>query len=358
MSPPASASPPCSSRSLPPARNGKRYVPVAPHRLRQSNWLTDPPPQLVVVLGALSQKRPSIALGNVLGSCISNVLGAFSLGLIFYERGSTIEFDRSARIYSLVLLALTTVVIPVLHHPTPIVWLVFGPVLIAAFGVYFFVAATAIVQGILTAPEDSDSDSDSSSMYIRDDSDSSDESGDDNAEPSEATALLPRRRAHSLGYHAAYLLFGFSAICLAGYVLSQAAIHIVDALEISDVLFSVIVLALATTLPEKFIAVLSGRLGQPGILVANCAGSNIFLLSLCCGVVMTSSKGELNGGNVAVFELAALWVSTAGFAATVWFGARYARWVGGVMVVAYLVFIVLEFTVVHKSHASMKAVTG
>lgn len=64
---------------------------------------------------------------------------------------------------------------------------------------------------------------------------------------------------------------------------------------------------------------------------------------------MADGKGELDRGNVDVFELAVLWVSTLAFTLTVWFGARFARWIDGVMVVACIAFIVLEFTVVHKT---------
>lgn len=314
-----------------------------------------------MVIGALTQKRASLALGNVIGSAISNILGAFSLGLLFYPRsggsGGGIEFDRSARVYSLLLLVLTTLVVPVVYYPSPTTWLVLGPLLMAAFGVYVCVAAAAIVRGVLAAPEDSDSDADTSS----DEGDADDDqervvdsttgllSGQHNTTAAAAAPTRRRHGHHGLPYHTAYLFFGFAAICLAGYVLSQAAIRIVDAAALSDVVFSVVVLAVATTLPEKFIAIVSARLGQPGILVANCAGSNIFLLSLCAGLVMTGSKGKLDRGKVGLVELAVLWAATAAFTATVWFGARVARWIGAVMVVGYLAFIVLEFAVVHRT---------
>ncbi|KAJ3491164.1 hypothetical protein NLG97_g5641 [Lecanicillium saksenae] len=306
--------------------------------------------EFTVVLGALAQKRASLALGNVVGSAISNILGAFSLGLLCYERGRTIEFDRSSRVYSLILLALTTAVVPIIYYPKTIVWILFGPALIVAFCLYFGLATAAIVQGVLTAPEDSGSDSGSDS--------SSSSDADEEGSIDSTTALLagqtnstPARRhshGHKLRYHTGYLLFGFFAVCLAGFVLSQAAIHIVDAIEISDVLFSVIIVAIATTLPEKFIAIVSAHMGNSGIMVANCAGSNIFLLSLCCGIVMIASKGELDRGSIELFEVAVLWVSTAVFTLTVWFGARYVRWVGGAMLVSYVAFIILEVTVVHK----------
>lgn len=301
--------------------------------------------QLAVVVASLAQGRSSLAIGNVVGAAISNILGAFSLGLLCYERGQVVEFDRSSRIYSLMTFVLTTLVIPIIHFSTRITWLVCGPLLIATFGVYFLLIALAIGRGVLAAPEDSD-----------DDSDDDDGDGDRSsigsrtgllADSSSANARQGRHH-HRLGYHGFYLSVGFLAICLAGYVLSQAAMNLIDQFGVSDVLFSIIILAIATTLPEKLIAVMSGYRGHPGILVANCAGSNIFLLTLCCGIIMADTKGALSGSNVAISELAVLWASTAAFTATVWFGGKMSRWIGGVMVAGYVAFIVLEFTVIHR----------
>ncbi|KAH7140517.1 hypothetical protein B0J13DRAFT_504764 [Dactylonectria estremocensis] len=315
--------------------------------------------ELVVVVASLARGRSSLAMGNVIGAAISNILGAFSLGLLSFETGRAAQFDRSARIYSLVLLVLTTFVIPILYFPTHAIWEVCGPVLIATFGIYLLLVGLAIGRGVLTAPEDSDSDSES-------DSDAETEATETDplinrrvpkvraASPGHHPEATPqpvpsrRRRRHTLGYHGLYLLFGFIAICLAGYILSQAAANITDQFGISDVLFGVVILAIATTLPEKFIAVMSGYRGHPGILVANCVGSNIFLLSLCVGIIMVDTTGSLDGGNVTMPELVALWGSTLGLTLTVWFGARFCQWIGVAMLVGYVVFIVLEVTVIHR----------
>jgi len=164
------------------------------------------------------------------------------------------------------------------------------------------------------------------------------------ATPEQARA---RRRRHGLLYHCGFLLLGFLAICLAGYILSQAATNITDQFGISDVLFGVIILAIATTLPENFVAVMGGHRGHPGILVANCARSNIFLLALCVGIIMVDTRGTLDDGSVTVPELAVLWASTLGLTLTVWFGAKFSRWIGAVMLAGYIPFFVLECTVVH-----------
>ncbi|KAF1976741.1 hypothetical protein BU23DRAFT_527798 [Bimuria novae-zelandiae CBS 107.79] len=330
--------------------------------------------ELAVVVASLARNRTSLAIGNIVGSAISNILGAFSLGILFHNANQTIQFDRSSRIYSLILLALTTFATPILYLPARTVWLVSGCVLIAFFAVYIGTVGWAIAKGTLTAPEDSDDSSDDESSDAESTSDAiaetTSDSGNGNEhgtngsaifEPNEQTplfvqadtpttrtpAVLHRSKRRTLRYHIFSLLLGFLAICLAGYVLSHAATTITDEFGISDVLFGVVILALATTLPEKFIAVLSGHRGHAGILVANTAGSNIFLLTLCAGIVMLDTKGSFERGSVNVAELGVLWGSTVAFTATVWFGRRFCRWIGLAMLGAYVVFIMLEFTVIH-----------
>ncbi|KAF9729803.1 sodium calcium transporter [Paraphaeosphaeria minitans] len=166
---------------------------------------------------------------------------------------------------------------------------------------------------------------------------------------SSTTLPLPRRsnmKNRPLQYHTSNFLLGLFAICLAGYVLLHTATTIVDELELLDVLFGVVILAIAMTLPEEYIAVMSGHRVYAGTLVANTAGSSIFLLTLCSGVVVLDTKGSFQHGNVNVLELGVLWGSAAVFTATAWFGGRFCRWSGGTMMVAYIVSIVLEFVVV------------
>ncbi|KAL6901308.1 Ca2+ transporter [Trichoderma evansii] len=299
--------------------------------------------QLTAIVVSLERVQFSLALGTVIGSAISNILGAFSFGLLCYEEGSAVEFDRSSRIHSLLTLILTTVVIPLIYFQTTEVWLNCAGFLMIGYVVYFSIVAVKIRRSARTASEDSDNDGD-------DNGDDCDEN--DARSVGSTTGLLADGSnqnvgQHRLSYHVLYTFFGLLAICLASYVLSQAAIEIIKRYRISDVLFGVVILTNAITLPGNFIAVKRGHRGYSGILVANCAGSNIVLLSLCCGMVMGDAKGFLNGDNVTVFELAVLWISTAAFAGTVWFGARFPRRIGRFMVAGYVAFIILEFAVIH-----------
>ncbi|USP78032.1 hypothetical protein yc1106_05306 [Curvularia clavata] len=336
--------------------------------------------ELAVVVASLVHRRASLAIGNVVGSAISNILGAFALGLLFHGNDTPIRFDRSSRTYSLILLLLTTVVIPVISHPTRAVRSICGPVLIALFAIYICSVSWAVTQGILTAPEDSDesSDDDSSDEDIAEESTPllAERTGteirhaDENCfSPNRAISIEDNERSNqalqaevivtrnasapshktrrTLRYHIFSLILGFFAICLAGYILSHAATTITDELRISDILFGIIVLAIATTLPEKFISVMSGRRGHAGILVANTAGSNIFLLTLCSGVIMTANSARFERGNVDFTELAVLWGATIAFTSTIWLDGQFNKWIGSGMLIAYVVFIVLEFILAH-----------
>lgn len=179
---------------------------------------------------------------------------------------------------------MATFTAPMLYLPATSVWLVYGVSSIVAFAAYILSVGWAISRGNLTAPEGSDSDS----------SDESDDNGstggieeetanngfarrrhsavsgshniielphiniNTRSRPSDLvnhTTPLLSRQDHSKHktprYHVSYLLLGFLGICLAGYVLSHAASTISDEFMISDSLFGVVVLSIATTLPES-----------------------------------------------------------------------------------------------------------
>ncbi|KAK4948621.1 hypothetical protein LTR10_012625 [Elasticomyces elasticus] len=219
--------------------------------------------ELFVVVAALIQNRPRLALGNVLGSCIGNILGAFSLGILV--QSGIVKFDASAKRYAIVLFAVTTAIV--------LVWALgqvstrpVGVVLVVAFGIYVAAVGWSIYRGVLAAPEDSDSDSDS-------DSESStleqepDESGPDLAttqgrgeegvESDESVALLGRRsrQPRRILWDVTKLIVGFIALSMSGYILSHSSRLLAARFEISESVFGATLLSLATTLPEKFVAV-------------------------------------------------------------------------------------------------------
>lgn len=340
-------------------------------------------------------------MGNIIGSAISNILGAFSLGLLFHRSSEETLFDRSSKIYSLLLLLLTILIAGLTgfgHHG---MWRIVGGVMIVIFGIYVGSIAWTISKGGIIAPELSDDSSDDGSddttrELLNGDTERADtivqsltygtisgprdgdvsRTSNMNADQQPVTVTqvrslnrdtqsseTPQEPASpswhhypdptdssdpNLLYHVAFLVFGFLALVLSSHVLSHAASTLVDEFAISDVLFGVVILSIATTIPEKFVAVLSGFRGQPGIMVANTVGSNIFLLSLCMGILWVSTGGAFDQGSVNATEVGVMLGSTVAMTLTVWFGARWIRWIGSVMLVAYIVFLILEFTLIRS----------
>ncbi|THW26164.1 hypothetical protein D6D23_03674 [Aureobasidium pullulans] len=309
--------------------------------------------ELAVVISCMLQNRPSLAIGNIVGSGISNILGAFSLGLIFRNQEELITFDASAKTYTLILFLLTLLFTGLVQWDSLDQTRTIGVILIVVFVVYVASVAYLIVKGRLTAPE-SDSDSESEGESIDSEDDEEEATSISRAQVNSTTPLLEaqqelsivRQHKHSTSYHVASLAFGFLAIVLSSFVLSSAASTIADQTGLSDVLFGVVFLSIATTLPEKFVAVVSGSRNRTGILVANAVGSNIFLLSLCMGVLWVGTAGTVDNDTINIAELGVLVGSTLFMALTVWFGARWSRAAGMVMLIGYLAFLVLEFTTI------------
>jgi Ca2+/Na+ antiporter len=312
--------------------------------------------QLAVVVAAILQHRTPLALGNVMGSTISNILGAFSLGLLFYP--SHTDFDQSAKIYTALQFLVTTAFVGLAYFGK--LNRVVGGVLLAIFVIYISSIAYAIYRGLAVSPEMSDSDSDDDCTSV--DEESSTGRGDSEQErllASETSPLLrdgettvstrrdrEKRASRPLIYHVSQFVIGLVALTISGYILSHSAAAIADSLHLSGTVMGLTVVSFATTLPEKLIAVLGGSRGHSGIVLASTAGSNIFLLTLCVGIIALVGMPDNSADNLVLFELAITWLSSAMLCLVVFLGLG--RLAGVAFILLYLVFLVLEFTVYRR----------
>ncbi|KAK3952203.1 hypothetical protein QBC32DRAFT_147243 [Pseudoneurospora amorphoporcata] len=315
--------------------------------------------ELIVIVVALSQNKSNMALGNLMGSSVSNILGSFSLGLLFMTKA---EFDRSSHIYSAALVGLTTAFLLLLIalKGSTFQW-VGGILLIVAFVVYVISVASLIYRGTLTAPEDSDSDSNSDSNSDSSESDDDDAGDSGRAGPSDEEqgwtsdggyqlnllkpssnkrAKVINKRPKTMRHHVFQLALGLAALLVSSYVIAHSASTIGHELALSGTVVGTTILSLATTLPEKFVAILGGARHQPGIMVANTVGSNIFLVTLCGGVLFIWGDASQLQLGFTLFEAAVMWLSAVVIFGIVVMGGR--RWMGVVMLVGYVGFLVVE----------------
>jgi Ca2+/Na+ antiporter len=215
--------------------------------------------ELAIVLFSIAQGRDSLALGNVIGSAISNILGAFSLGLLFSSTGGDgISFDASSKRYTVLQLVVTVFAAISLDLKEHLNLRLVGIGLIVMFVLYLGSVFWAIRKGLVTGPELSESDDDSESIsdsgeevncpstltwttsvygtFNEESRHSAHDSSSAEAQPlaGDNTALFPITAHHNLTYHLLHLLVGFLSLLISAYVLTHAATTLVDQLGLSD----------------------------------------------------------------------------------------------------------------------------
>lgn len=207
--------------------------------------------ELVVVLAAVLGGHSGIAIGDIIGSAIANILGSFPLGL--FGRKS-LRIERSARLYAIALVGITLLVSGLLAAG-PIARPA-GSALIILFALYIASILYALRRGLLRTtdlPADDDDDDD-----------------DSERQP------IPRQIVS--------LIAGFVVVSLGAYLVVEPAVYFAHALGISETIIGLTIVAIGTTLPDKAISLVGGLKQQGGIVVANAVGSNIFLLTLVLGL--------------------------------------------------------------------------
>ncbi|GAB5592696.1 hypothetical protein Unana1_07596 [Umbelopsis nana] len=300
--------------------------------------------ELIVVIAAILQKNQQLALGNIIGSCVSNILGAFSLGIMFPQ---VLEADRSSKLYGGVLLIFAFLVAGILYgnalrKPA-------GAVLIALFAIYVGSIAYGIYHGVMSEPEGSDSESDSDTDS-ESENDKQSETADDIETESKHTRM--RRASGKLKlyrvklkkssvYHIIALIIGLGLMSVSGWLISGSASAFATYAGLSNTVTGLTIVSIATTLPEKFIAVFSGHRGHTGILVANTVGSNIFILTLVLGIAIVASEPEVDI-KTRYYDTSIMLVSSVLLAGLL-LSNLLKRWVGFLMFLIYLAYVISNF---------------
>lgn len=214
--------------------------------------------ELLVVAIAVIGGHQGLAVGNVIGACLANLIGSMPLGML--ARRPLIP-DRNARVYGWVMLGVTGLAasVAVGGHVTPLA----GAVLVAAFAVYLVSVLLVIRKGWLRPPE---------------------ADREDHSERTHAGSTLRI---------VATLIVSLAVISAAAAALVLGAVHIADQIGLSQYAIGATVVAIGTTLPDKAISLVGGMRGQGGIVTANALGSNIFLLTLVLGLAALSSGSGL-----------------------------------------------------------------
>ena len=215
--------------------------------------------ELLVVILAIAAGHPNLAVGNVIGSCLANLIGSMPLGFLGAQ---PLIPDRSAQIYAMVMLFVTLLAAGFLIDGH--IGRVAGGVLVGVFLGYVVSILIVIRRGWLRPLEGED-----------------DEDGD----------LVP---VTSLVRQLGVFVVALVVLSLGAELVVQGAVAIAQQLGFSEYAIGATVVAVGTTLPDKAISFVAGRRGQSGVVTANATGSNIFVLTLVLGLAALFSGAGLS----------------------------------------------------------------
>jgi cation:H+ antiporter len=264
-------------------------------------------PELAVTVAAAARGTADLAVGNVVGSNISNlllILGMSALVAPLVVRRRVIRFDVP------VLIGVSVAVI--LLSLNGRVSRLEGAILMAAGVAY---TAFLIRTSRVSEPQ------------------------------GPASRWRVRGQRRRLALDVALSLVGLGMLVLGSHWLVEAAREIAEIMGISELAIGLTVVAVGTSLPELATSVVAGVRGQRDIAVGNIIGSNLMNLLVVLGAAAAVSPAGLAVTRAALqFDLPIMLVVTAACLPIFYTGRGIGRWEGGAFLawfVAYTSYVLL-----------------
>ena len=265
-------------------------------------------PELAVSVGAAISGDTDVALGNVVGSNIVNILLILGVSAVV---GGLVVSQRIVRV-DVPLLIVVSVVALVMSLDNS-VGRIDGLLLFAAVIVY-------TVWLIRSSRRESSS--------VR-------------AEYAESVEQLEGAAVERpLAVQIGLVVVGLAGLVIVSQLLVTAATDIAADLGVSELVIGLTVVAVGTSLPELATSVLAAVRGQRDIAVGNVVGSNLFNLMCVLGLSGVVSSAGVPVGDAALrLDFPVMLAATFVLLPIVWNGFVIQRWEGAVLVVFYIAYV-------------------
>jgi cation:H+ antiporter len=160
--------------------------------------------------------------------------------------------------------------------------------------------------------------------------------------------LAPKKSGGQVLIQLGYVLGGLVVLVIGARWLVDSAISIASALGVSDVIIGLTIVAAGTSLPEVVTSIIATLKKERDIAIGNVVGSNIFNLMGILGIAAIFTPGGLNvAPSIINFDLPVM-IAVALACLPIFFtGMSIARWEGGLFFfyyVAYTAYLVLAAT--------------
>ncbi len=210
-------------------------------------------PELVVSVRAAVEGSPGMAVGNVVGSNIANILLVLGIPSIIAATDCKQPFLKEN---ALILLGVSILMIALSFTGTLVFW--HGLLMFSCLLVFLFVQARRASNG------------ENQEAIL----------GEDAMEMLEGDAIMP----HKGWVIALLLIIGLGGLPLGAHITIDAAKAIAHSFGMSNKAISLTVIALGTSLPELAATVPAALRGHAGLALGNIIGSNIFNILAVMGI--------------------------------------------------------------------------
>lgn len=279
-------------------------------------------PELAVTIGAVIDEEPSLAVGNVVGSNIVNVLLILGLSALFLPlavKRRLVKFDLPVMVgISLLLLVLA----------------LDGEITQIDGAILFAAAVAHVVLSFTLSKKDPDAAPDVATAA---------------AAPA-GTGPVRTRRAPASGVLSylipvVLILAGIGLLVFGADLLVTGAVAIATGFGVSSLVIGLTVVAIGTSLPELATSIAAVRRGERDLAVGNIVGSNIFNIGVVLGLPAIFFPAGIPVPDAAISLDIPLMIAAAVALVPIAFtGFTIARWEGAVFVglyVAYTVYLIL-----------------
>jgi len=260
-------------------------------------------PELVVNLAASFSGRPEIAIGNVIGSNIANILLILGISAGIRQlviKPNTVWKEIPFALLGVLLLGVLTADAILAGRAPDMVDRIDGIALLAFFAIFmYYTFGIAKVEG--------NADGDIASMPV----------------PRAVFAIVA----------------GLAALVIGGKLTVDGALEIVRALGVSERVIGLTVVAVGTSLPELVTSVVAARKGHADIAVGNVVGSNIFNVFLVLGLSAVIRPLPFSSANV--IDVGVAVAASLALFAFMFIGKRHhmERWQGWLFIAAYAAYV-------------------
>jgi cation:H+ antiporter len=205
-------------------------------------------PELVVSVTSALDGHSDIAIGNVVGSNLSNLLLILGLCAVI----KPLEFKRETRLIETPMTIVATVMFFIMCNTGAIVSRPEGFILLICFVLF-------VIYNIIMAKKGNEFDA------------------EDGLEEKRSVEIIPSWKS------LLYIIIGIVGLKIGGDFVVDNAVNIATLLGISETLISLTIVAISTSLPELVTSVTATRKGETDMAIGNILGSQLFNIILIIG---------------------------------------------------------------------------